>query len=169
MSASYNRVILMGNLTRDPELTYTPSNVPVCKFGLATNRKWRDRDGNQKEDVCFVDLTAWGKSGEIINQYKRKGDSIHVEGRLQFRQWTDKEGKNRSKLDVVVENFTFVGGPRDRQGGEEGGHSGGQRGGYSRGPAPAAAPARPAPEPAGMDEPPPMEEAPPPSEPDMKF
>ncbi len=108
--ASYNRVILAGNLTRDPQLSYTPSNTPVCEFGLAVNRRWRDRDGNQKDEVCFVDLTSYGRQAETINQYMKKGNPMLVEGRLRFRQWTSKEGQNRNRLDVVVENFTFLGG-----------------------------------------------------------
>lgn len=110
MAASYNRVILAGNLTRDPQLSYTPSNTPVCQFGLAVNRKWRDREGNLKEEVCFVDLNAFGKQAETINQYMSKGSGILVEGRLKLEQWTSKEGQNRSKLSVVVENFSFTGG-----------------------------------------------------------
>src|SRR5262245_56023126 len=151
MSASFNRVILAGNLTRDPQLSYTASNTPVCKFGMATNRRWRDREGNQKDEVCYVDLTSFGKQAEVINQYMAKGRSILVEGRLNYQQWTDKEGKNRSKLEVIVENFTFLG---DRQGGAGADGSGGaQRGGY-RG---AAGGGRPAPGP--MDEPPPIDDA----------
>lgn len=110
--ASFNRVILVGNLTRDPQLSYTPSNTPVCEFGLATNRKWKDRDGNMKEDVCFVDITAYGKQGETINQYMGKGQPMLVEGRLRYSQWTNKEGQKRNKLDVIVESFTFLGGGR---------------------------------------------------------
>ena len=170
MSANFNRVILAGNLTRDPELSFTAGNTPVCKLGMAINRKWRDRDGNQKEDVCYVDLTAWGKQAEVINQYMKKGNAMLVEGRLQYRTWTDKEGKNRSKLDVVVENFTFIGGPR--QGGGEGG-GGEQRGGYNRGAAPAAGGGYRGggggAAPGGSDEPPPMDDAPPPSEADIPF
>jgi len=108
--ASFNRVIVAGNLTRDPQLSYTPSNTPVCEFGLAVNRKWRDRDGNSKEEVCYIDLTAYGRTGEVINQYMSKGRPLLVEGRLRYNQWTNKEGQKRNKLDVVVENFTFLGG-----------------------------------------------------------
>ena len=122
--ASFNRVILAGNLTRDPQLSYTPSNTAVCEFGLASNRKWRDRDGNQKEDVCFVDITSYGRQAETINQYMKKGQPILVEGRLRYSSWTNKEGQKRNKLDVIVENFTFLG-----SGG--GGGAGGGRGGRS--------------------------------------
>ena len=129
--ASFNRVILVGNLTRDPQLSYTPSNTPVCEFGLATNRKWRDKDGNNKEDVCFVDITAYGRQAEVINQYMSKGRPILVEGRLRFSQWTNKEGQKRSKLDVIAENFTFL----DSGGG--GGQGARQNGGGQEQPAPA--------------------------------
>ncbi len=108
--ASYNRIVLVGNLTRDPQLSYTPANTAVCKFGIATNRTFRDRDGNSREEVCFVDCTLFGRGGEVFNQYMSKGRSVLVEGRLQFSQWTTKEGEKRSKHEVVVENFTFLGG-----------------------------------------------------------
>ncbi len=111
--ASYNRIVLMGNLTRDPQLSFTPANTALCKFGLATNRKWKDRDGNMKEDVCFVDCTVFGRSAETFNQYMSKGRSVLVEGRLQLDQWTSPEGEKRSKHEVIVENFTFLGGGRD--------------------------------------------------------
>jgi len=117
MAANFNRVILAGNLTRDPQLSYTPSNTPVCEFGMAINRRWRDRDGNSKEEVCYVDLICYGPRAETINKYMNKGQPIMVEGRLRFRKWTDKEGQNRSKLDVFVENFTFIGGASGRTGG----------------------------------------------------
>jgi single-strand DNA-binding protein len=136
--ASFNRVILAGNLTRDPQLSYTPSNTAVCEFGMAMNRKWRDREGNQKDEVCFVDLSAYGRTAETINQYMRKGRAILVEGRLRYRQWTNKEGQNRSKLDVFVESFSFI-----DSGGGGGGGAGGSRpaakpagGGAEEGPAP---------------------------------
>lgn len=106
--ASFNRVILAGNLTRDPALSYTPSNTPVCEFGMATNRKWRDKDGNSKEEVCYVDCQVFGKTAELVNQYFSKGKPILVEGRLRYRDWTNKEGQKRNKLDVLVETFTFI-------------------------------------------------------------
>jgi len=126
--AGFNRVILMGNLTRDPQLKYLPNNTPVCEFGLAANRRWRDRDGNQHDDVCFVDCAAFGRQGEVINQYMAKGRQILVEGRLKFDSWTGQDGQKRSKLSVVVENFQFAG---TRDGGAGGGAGGG---GPSRGP-----------------------------------
>ena len=106
---SYNRIVLVGNLTRDPQLSYTPANTAVCKFGIAMNRKWRDRDGNSREEVCFVDCTVFGRGGETFNQYMSKGKSVLVEGRLHLNQWTTPEGEKRSKHEVVVDNFTFLG------------------------------------------------------------
>ena len=114
--ASYNRVILVGNLTRDPELRYLPSNMPVCKFGLAINHRWRDKDGNQKEEVCFIDCSCFGKAGEVINQYMSKGRPLLVEGRLRLDSWTGQDGQKRSKHEVVVENFQFLGDGRREEG-----------------------------------------------------
>lgn len=172
--ASFNRVILAGNLTRDPELSYLPNGTAVCKFGLATTRKFRDKDGNPKEDTCFVDLTAFGRQGEVINQYMTKGRPILVEGRLNFRQWTDQEGKPRSKLGVVVENFTFLGSaPGGGQGGPGGAREGG--GGWQQRPAARPAPAQPqysAPPAAPPEEEPPSvmeDDGPPPREEDIPF
>lgn len=107
--AGYNRVILLGNLTRDPQLRYLPNNLAVCEFGLAVSRRFRDRDGNQKEDVCFVDVSAFGRQGETINQYMSKGRPILIEGRLRYDTWTGQDGQKRSKLSVVVDTFQFVG------------------------------------------------------------
>lgn len=122
--ASFNKVILMGNLTRDPQLRYTPANMAVCDFGVATNRKYKTGSGEEREDVCFVDCSAWGKQAEVINQYLTKGRGIMLEGRLKLDQWDDKQGGGkRSKLTVVVESFQFVGG-RDQQGGGGGGGGG---------------------------------------------
>ena len=108
--ASYNRVILAGNLTRDPELSYTPSNTAICKFGLATNRKWRDQQGEMREETCFVDCTAFGRQAETLNQYMRKGRPLLLEGRLHYSQWTSQDGQKRSKLEVIAERFQFLGG-----------------------------------------------------------
>lgn len=140
--ASYNRIVLMGNLTRDPQLSYTPNNLAVCKFGIATNHKRKDRDGNMREEVCFVDCTVFGRGGETFNQYMSKGGSVLVEGRLHLNQWTTPEGDKRSKHEVVVDNFTFVGG---RRGGESSGqaasaHAAGEAGGGSPDPADDSAP-----------------------------
>ncbi len=109
--ASYNRIVLMGNLTRDPQLSYTPANTAICKFGIATNHKWRDRDGEMREEVCFVDCTAFGARAETFNRYMSKGRPVLVEGRLRLDQWTTPEGVKRSKHEVVVDNFTFLGRP----------------------------------------------------------
>ncbi len=132
---SYNRIILVGNLTKDPELSYTASNTAVCKFGIATNRKWRDREGNDKEDTCFIDCTLFGRSAETFKKYMSKGREVMVEGRLQLNQWTTQEGDKRSRHQVFVENFTFVG----SGGGGDGQRSGGgESRNESRGPAPVA-------------------------------
>lgn len=106
--ASFNRVTLLGNLTRDPQLSYTPNQMAVVEFGLATNRKWTGQDGSEKEEVCFVDCKAFGKRAENINKYCDKGNPLLVEGRLAFHQWQQADGLKRSKLEVVVENFTFM-------------------------------------------------------------
>lgn len=119
--ASFNKVILLGNLTRDPQLKYLPSNTAVCEIGLAVNHRWRDKDGNQREEVCFVDASCFGRGGEIINQYMTKGRPILIEGRLKLDSWTAQDGTKRSKHTVVVDNFTFVGGREGAAGGMEGG------------------------------------------------
>ena len=117
--ASFNRVILMGNLTRDPQVKYIPSGTAVAELGLAVNRTWFDKNTNQKkEDVTFVDVTLWGRQAEIAGEYLAKGRSVLIEGRLQMDTWQDKEtGQNRSKLKVVCENMTLVGGRNDGGGG----------------------------------------------------
>ncbi|MEA2709176.1 MAG: single-strand DNA-binding protein, partial [Phycisphaerales bacterium] len=127
--ASFNKVLLMGNLTRDVQLKYLPSQTAVAEFGLACNRKFRTATGEDREEVTFVDITAFGKQAEVLNQYMTKGKPIFIEGRLKFDSWEDKNGGGkRSKLTVVVENFQFVGG-RDGGGGGGGGGAGG--GGYA--------------------------------------
>ena len=108
--ASLNKLLLMGNLTRDPQLSYLPSQTAVVEFGLAMNRKWKSREGEQKEEVCFVDCQAYGKTAETINKYLAKGRPIFIEGRLKFDSWTAQDGTKRSKHRVVVENFQFIGG-----------------------------------------------------------
>jgi len=132
--ASFNRIILLGNLTRDPQLSYTSGNLAVCKFGMAMNNRWRDKEGKDREDVCFVDCTVFGRAGETFNQYMKKGRTVFVEGRLHLNQWTTPEGEKRSKLEVVVENFQFVGGrPGDGSSGAGDGGSSGAPAGASRG------------------------------------
>ena len=138
--ASFNRVLLMGNLTRDPQIKYIPgSNTAVAEFGLATNRKFRTANGEDREEVTFVDVTAFGKQAEVINQYMTKGKPIFIEGRLTLYHGEDKNGGGkRSKLTVVVENFQFVG---SRDGGGGGGHPGNEDQ-ESRAPQPQRGPAR---------------------------
>jgi len=107
--ASYNRVILMGNLTRDPELRTLPnSETQVCDFALAINRRWKDADGDDHDEVVFVDCAAFGKTGQTIGENLTKGRPIHIEGRLKFEQWEQEDGQRRSKIRVVVEQFRFV-------------------------------------------------------------
>ena len=114
--ASYNRVLLLGNLTRDPQMRYLPSQTPVTEFGLACNRKFKASSGEMREEVTYVDCSAFGRTAEIINQYCQKGKPIFIEGRLKFDQWEDKNGGGkRSKLTVVVENMQLLGG-RDQGG-----------------------------------------------------
>jgi single-strand DNA-binding protein len=106
--ASYNKVILMGNLTRDPELKTLPSQTVVYDFGLAVNRRWKDASGADREEVLFIDCAAFGKTGETIAGNLTKGRPIHVEGRLRLEQWEQPDGQRRSKIRVVVEQFRFV-------------------------------------------------------------
>jgi len=127
--ASFNKVILIGNLTRDPELRYTPNGTSLCEFGMAINRNWTTREGEKREETCFVDVTMWGRRGEVISEYLSKGDPIFVEGRLKFDTWETSDGR-RSKLTVVAENFEFLGGGR---GGGSGGGGGGRSAQRSRG------------------------------------
>lgn len=131
--ASFNKVILLGNLTRDPQVRYIPSGMAVCEVGLAVNRTWYDKQTNtRKEDTTFVDVTLWGRQAEVAGEYLAKGRQVLIEGRLQLDQWDDKEtGQKRSKLRVVGENMTMVGSRTDGGGGGGGGgRSGGGGGGY---------------------------------------
>jgi len=120
MSKSINQVILMGNLTRDPELRTTPSGQSVCSFSLAVNRSWQGQDGSQQDAVDYFDITAWGKLGELVNQYLAKGRKCLVQGRLSQRSW-EQEGQKRSKVEVVASDVTFLDG--GGAGGEGGGNS----------------------------------------------
>jgi len=121
--ASYNKVILLGNLTRDPELRVTPKGTAICQFGLAVNRKFRDASGSTREEVTFVDIEAWDKQGENISKFCTRGSPLLVEGRLKLDQWDDKtSGQKRSKLKIVLENFQLV---SSRDGGSGGGGGGG--------------------------------------------
>ncbi len=103
-----NKVMLMGNLTRDPEVRYSPSGTAVVGFGLAINRTY-GKGEEQKKETCFVDVTMFGRRGEVISQYFHKGNPIFIEGRLQLDQWESKSGEKRSKLRVIAENFEFIG------------------------------------------------------------
>jgi single-strand DNA-binding protein len=111
---SFNRVTLIGNLTRDPQLKQLPSSTTVAEFGLATSRRYRTAGGEDREEVCYVDCAAFGKQADVIGQYCKKGRPLFVEGRLKFDQWDDKQSMSkRTKLSVVVENFQFLGGRDD--------------------------------------------------------
>jgi len=142
--ASFNKVILVGNLTRDPELRYTPKGTAIAKFGLAVNRVWTNEAGEKKEEVTFIDIDVFGRTAENVAQYMRKGSPMLVEGRLRLDQWDDKQtGQKRSKLGVVGEVIQFLGSPRASEGGAPS---------APRAPAAAAAPA--AAEPAEAEAPP---------------
>ncbi len=119
----------MGNLTRDPQLSYLPSETAVVDFGMATNRKWKKQDGSQGDETCFVDCRMFGKRAEVINKYCKKGNPLFVEGRLTFDSWQGQDGTKRSRLRVTVENFEFMG--QGSSGGGQGGGQGGGRGEYS--------------------------------------
>lgn len=124
--ASYNKVILMGNLTRDPELKYTPQGSAVCEFGVAVNEKYKGRDGQMVENVHFFDVTVWAKTAELVSQYCRKGSSVLVDGKLQQDRWESQDGKKMSKVRVTGERIQFV---NTRQGNGQGGQGQGQGGG----------------------------------------
>jgi single-strand DNA-binding protein len=153
--ANFNKVILAGNLTRDPELRYTPKGTAVAKFGLAINRNWTTETGEKKEEVTFVDIDSFGRQAEVISQYLKKGRPVLVEGRLKLDQWDDKQtGQKRSRLGVVLESFSFL-------------DSGGR--GDSGGNSSEAPRARPASAPASSSAPASVEEPPVPSEDDVPF
>lgn len=127
--ASYNKVLLMGNLTRDVEIRQLPSGSSIANIGLAVNEKYKDKNDQWVERTNFIDCEAWGRKGEVIAQYLTKGSPIFIEGKLRLDTWQDKnDGSNRSKLKVVVENFDFV----EPKGGGGGGSGGGGDEGYSR-------------------------------------
>ena len=140
--ASLNKVILIGNLTRDPEIRYTPKGSAVCDLGLAVNRRYTTESGERQEEVTFLDVVLWGKQAELAGQYLHKGRSVFIEGRLQMDTWEDKaSGQKRSKIKIVGENMQFL----DSKGG---GGGGGQRASGEHdeegGGGPARAPQRPA-------------------------
>jgi single-strand DNA-binding protein len=146
--ANFNKVILAGNLTRDPELRYTPKGTAVARITLAVNRTWKSESGESKEEVSFVDVDVWGRQAEVISQYMKKGRPLLVEGRLKQDTWEDKNTKQKqSKLKVVLESFSFI----DSNRGGEGGGSGSAEAPRSR---PAATSPAPAPEGGEADAPP---------------
>ena len=157
--ANFNKVIVAGNLTRDPELRYIPSGTAVAEFGLAINRNWKSESGEAKEEVTFVDIVAFARTAEVIGQYFKKGRPILVEGRLKLDQWDDKQtGQKRSRLRVICENFQFIDGNRPADGGVPTAPS-----------VPSAVrPARPA-APVANSSPTPEPDGPPPSEDDVPF
>jgi single-strand DNA-binding protein len=118
--ASVNRVILVGNLGRDPELRYIPSGQAVANFTLATNDRWRDKEGNNQERTEWHRIVVWGKTAENCAQYLQKGRSVYIEGRLQTRDWEDKEGNKRQTTETIAQTVQFLGG-RGGAGGESGG------------------------------------------------
>lgn len=144
--ANFNRVILLGNLTRDPQLRYLPSQMAVVDFGLAVNHKFKTKSGEDREEVMFIDCSAFGRQAEVINQYCTKGRPLLVEGRLKFDSWEDKQGGGkRSKHVIVVENFQLLGGRPD--GGAPGGGGGENQSRPARGPARGGSQAGPPPQP----------------------
>ncbi|MDR2845456.1 MAG: single-stranded DNA-binding protein [Puniceicoccales bacterium] len=155
--ASFNKVILAGNLTRDPDLRTFPNGTVVAKFGLAVNRRYTSKEGEQREEVTFVDIDSFGKQAETISKYCTKGSSILVEGRLKLDTWEDKNtNEKRNRLGVVLETFTFIGGRGENAGGNSTGGGYDDSGAPARRAAPAnSAPARPAvhsaPPPAAQD------------------
>jgi single-strand DNA-binding protein len=153
--ASFNKVILAGNLTRDPELRYTPKGTAVAKIGLAVSRNWTNEAGEKKEEVSFIDIEAWGRQGEVLAQYMKKGRPLLVEGRLKLDTWEDKNTKQKvSKLKVVLESFSFI----DSNRGEGGGAP--EAPGASPSARPAAAAAAPLAEPVEGDGPPESDDVP---------
>jgi single-strand DNA-binding protein len=129
--ANFNKVILMGNLTRDVEMRTTQGGMQIAKLGMAINRKWT-QNGEQKESTCFVDLTAFGRTAEVLSQYVGKGSPLFVEGRLEYSTWEGQDGQKKNKLEVVIDNFQFVGAPRSAGEGGGGGSGGGGGGGAPR-------------------------------------
>ena len=117
--AGYNKVILMGNLTRDPVLKTLPSQTVVCDFSLAVNRRWKNAEGQTREDVLFIDCCAFGKQAETFTAYLRKGRPVHIEGRLKLDRWEQEDGQRRSKVRVIVEQFRFVGSSKAPSGSDQ--------------------------------------------------
>lgn len=156
--AYLNKVFLIGNLTRDPELRVTPKGTAICQFGIAVNRQFKDESGATRDETTFVDIEAWGKQGELVSKYLTKGSLAMVEGRLKLDQWEDKtSGQKRSKIKVVLDNVQFL----STRGGPGGGGAGGGGGGF----APSddvdqtVTPERHAPPPRGAPKPPPAQDS----------
>ena len=152
--ASFNKVVLVGNLTRDPELRYTPKGTAIAKIGLAVNRVWTNEAGEKKEEVTFVDVDVFGRTAENVGQYMRKGRPILIEGRLKLDQWDDKQtGQKKSKLGVVAETVQFLGSA-------PGAGEGGSAPSAPRAARPAPAASAPASEPVEGDGPPESDDVP---------
>ncbi|MDE1171135.1 MAG: single-stranded DNA-binding protein [Verrucomicrobium sp.] len=154
--ADLNKVMLIGNLTRDPEVRYTPKGTAVGDLAMALNNSFKSQDGQVREEVCYVDLVVWGRQAETAKQYLSKGSPIFVEGRLQLDQWETKEGEKRNRLRVVAERIQFLGRPREGGGGGGGGapRGEGRSGGdsYNQAPPRSQAPAYEAHEPGPSDD-----------------
>jgi single-strand DNA-binding protein len=157
--ASFNKVMLMGNLTRDPEVKYTPKGTAIANLGLAVNRVWTTESGEQKEEVTFIDIEVWGRQAETAGQYLSKGRPVFIEGRLKLDSWEDKEsGQKRNKLKVVAERVQFLGAPRggaefkDQAPSDEAPARPASRSGRSAAAPPVQDAAQPEPTPAGEDD-----------------
>lgn len=152
--ASFNKVILLGNLTRDPEVRYTPKGSAVCDLGLAVNRNYSTENGEKREEVTFVDVVLWARLAEIAGEYLKKGRPVLIEGRLQLDSWDDKQsGQKRTKLRVVGETMQLLGGRQDGGGGGGGDmNEGASSGGSSRPSAPRSSAPPPKPAPSGPDD-----------------
>lgn len=158
MAVAINRVLLAGNLTRDPQVRFLANEQAVANFGLAVNRRFKGSDGQMKEEVTFIDVEAWGRTGELVGQYLTKGRACFVEGRLKLDSWDDKDGQKRSKLKVVADNVQFLdsGGGNGAKGGGNGAAQNDGDANNEAAPKPAAKPAVGAPAPAGGDDEPPF-------------
>jgi single-strand DNA-binding protein len=139
----YNKVVLVGNLTRDVEVRYTQGGAAIGKVGIATSHKWKSQTGEQKEEVMFIDLTFFGRVAEIANQYLHKGSKVLIDGRLVLEQWTAQDGSKRSKHSVTVETMKMLDSKGDNAGQQGGGYGGGQaNNSYNQAPAQSQAPAQ---------------------------
>jgi single-strand DNA-binding protein len=143
--AYLNKVFLIGNLTRDPELRVTPKGTAVCQFGLAVNRQYKDESGATRDETAFIDIEAWGKQGELVSKYLQKGSLAFIEGRLRFDSWEDKtSGQKRNKLKVVLDNVQFLSRSTGQQSGAAAGAGGGGEAASGGDEIPADPPAPPA-------------------------